>query len=398
MVCMLLRRSRNFRLLWTGQVISVIGDGMQRIALLWWAAHTHGAGVLTALAIAAVLPVVALSPLGGWLADHHDRRRLMLAADAGRLATTAALALLMVGGRPPVLGVLALVVLTTVGTAVFDPAYGAAVPHVVEPDDLAAANGLDIANGALGGLVGPLVGSLLLAAFSPAVVLAVNAATFAWSASQITRLHMPARVPYFDERVDGQAASAREVFAGGRLRRLIGVGALLNLVVAPVPLLLVSLAVRRFDATSIGYGALQVSVSAGLLVGSLLAGRSAPVPVVIPIVAAGALLAIAGGLAYRPTIVVFVFVGIAVAIANSLLMVEFQHAVPPAFHGRAFGLAGAISEGLRPLGLLLTVPLLAAAGVTTAFVVVGVALASCALLLLPRPVAASHSVEEHRRW
>jgi MFS family permease len=179
MVRMVLRHSRNFRLLWTGQVISVIGDGMQRIALLWWAARTHDTGVLTALAIAAVLPVVALSPLGGWLADHHDRRRLMLAADLGRMTSTAVLALLMVGGGPPVLGVLALVVLTTVGTAVFDPAYGAAVPHVVEPDDLAAANGLDLANGALGGLIGPLVGGLLLAAFSPGVVLAVNAATFA---------------------------------------------------------------------------------------------------------------------------------------------------------------------------------------------------------------------------
>jgi MFS transporter, DHA3 family, macrolide efflux protein len=203
---------------------------------------------------------------------------------------------------------------------------------------------------------------------------------------------MPALTTGFDGHAEGQATSAREVFASGRLRRLIGVGAVLNLVVAPVPLLLVSLAVRRFDTTSIGYGALQVSVSAGLLVGSLLAGRSAPVPVVIPMVAAGALLAIAGGLAYWPTIVVFVFVGIAVAIANSLLMVEFQHTVPAAFHGRVFGLAGAISEGLRPLGLLLTAPLLAATGVTTAFVVVGVALAGCALLLVPRPLVASHSI------
>ena len=162
----LLRRSVTFRRLWIGQSVSVVGDGMQRIALLWWAKHHGGNGLLAAVALSTIIPVVAGSPIGGWLADRSDRRTLMLAADIARLCTTALLAALLIGGDSPAVLVCALIALAGLATSVFDPTYAATVPPIVDEEDLPAANGLNMANSAVGGLVGPLVGGVLLGVFS----------------------------------------------------------------------------------------------------------------------------------------------------------------------------------------------------------------------------------------
>ena len=60
---MLLRTAPLFRRLWVGQFVSTIGDGMQRIALLWWAKHHGGNGLLIAVALATMLPTIVCSPI-----------------------------------------------------------------------------------------------------------------------------------------------------------------------------------------------------------------------------------------------------------------------------------------------------------------------------------------------
>jgi MFS family permease len=385
---MVLTRSRNFRLLWTGQVISVIGDGMQRIALLWWAAQRHGTGTLAALAVASVLPLVVLSPLGGILADRHPRRRLMVSADVLRLFTTGLLAAVIAAVNPSVPLILVLVVLTGVGTAAFDPAYGASVPQVVDADDLAAANGLNMANSALAGIVGPLLGGVLLAAFSPMAVLAINAATFAWSAANVALVADPLRPPPAAVSAERGEDRPLDVLRGLGLGRLVGMASVLNLVVAPVPLLMVALAVRRFDTSAIGFGAMQVALSCGLLGGALLAGALARISLRVAMTAVGVLLGVAGSLPYVPTVAVLVGIGVAVALANTLLMLRFQLTVPADRHGRVFGVVGSLSEGLRPAGMAMAGPLLATAGLTWSFLVIGAAVVVATALFAPTPTLA----------
>src|SRR6476620_2863853 len=155
---MVLRTYRNFRMIWVGQVVSVVGDGMQRVALLWWARRAGGNGLLTAVALATMIPVIACSPVGGWLADRYDRRLLMIGADVARLSTTGVLAALVLGHHTAPVLVCALVAISAGATAVFDPTYSAVVPTLIEPEHRPAANGLNMANSAVGGLVGPLIG------------------------------------------------------------------------------------------------------------------------------------------------------------------------------------------------------------------------------------------------
>ena len=386
---MLLRHPSTFRRLWAGQSISVVGDGMQRIALLWWAKHQGGNGLLVAVALATMVPVVLCSPLGGSWADRLGRRTLMLGADAARLVTSVLLASLLFSGNAPELVVCALVALAGVATAVFDPAYATAVPTIVDDADLPAANGLNLANSAVGGLLGPLLGGVLIGVAGIGWVMVVNAATFAWSAAFVAATSLPrptrrAEVPSTAGSTAGRSrggvrTSLDQLRVVPGLGRLLGLGATLNMVVAPVPMLIVALSIDRFHATAATFGVFEMLLSAGLLVGSLGAGLLSRGRITAPMVVLGACLAAAGALPLVGSGAALALGGVAIAVANTDLMTSFQRAVPAEVRGRVFGVVGSMSEGLRPAGLAAGGPLLALAGVAWSFAVVGAAVVAATL-------------------
>ncbi|CAB4878530.1 unannotated protein [freshwater metagenome] len=383
---MILRLYRNFRLIWIGQVVSVIGDGMQSVALLWWARRTGGNALLAAVAASMIVPFVICAPFGGWLADRYDRRHLLIAADLQRVVVTATLAVLAIRHHASPVLICALVALSSMATAVFDPTYSTVVPSLIESEHRAAANGLNMANSAVGGLIGPLLGGLMISVFDVGNVMLVNAATFAWSAAFIVcaRIPRPAgATPQARERHSTRGAIA-SVVREPQLRRLVGLASVLNMVAAPVPLLIVALAVDRFHVGPGAYGALEITVSAGVLVGALLAGKFAKGAISLPMLLIGGCLASAGLLPIVGTGVAFLIGGVAIAIANTSLLTTLQGVVAPEVQGRVFGVVGALGEGLRPVGLALGAPLLAIVGVSWAFIVVGGLVIVTTLLLGPR--------------
>ena len=379
---MLLRTSRNFRSLWAGQVVSVVGDGMQRVALLWWATHAGGSGLLMAIALCGILPIVIGSPFGGVLADRYNRRRLLAMADLLRLTVTATLALLVIGGDPSPVIVCLCVALSAIGTSVFDPAYAAAVPSVVPAEDRPAANGLNMANSAVGGLIGPLIGGVLISAFGVGTVLVVNACTFAWSVAFIlaTRLPRTAGGETSVSELHTSRSVVTDVLRQRDVRGIVGLAAVLNMVAAPVPLLIVVLAVDRFRVGAGAFGVLQVMISAGILIGAIAAGSLARVRLATPMLVLGTCLGMAGLLPYAGSAAAFLIGGVAIAVANTMLITALQNTVPAETQGRVFGVLGSMTEGLRPLGLALGAPLLAIAGVSGAFVVVGLCVVAATIV------------------
>jgi MFS family permease len=387
---MLLRTASTFRRLWVGQFVSTIGDGMQRIALLWWAKHHGGNGLLVAVALSTIVPTVVCSPIGGWLADHLDRRILLAGADLARLALSGLLAMLLFGSDPPVALVCALVAAASIAASVFDPTYRAAVPTIVSDEQLPAANGLDMANGAVGGLVGPLAGGALIAVTGIGWVMVANGLTFAFSASCIATCRLPRPVgamPSGPTRVDlrGTLGALRAIPGIGRL---VALATTLNMVVAPVPMMIAALAVDRHDAGPATFGMLEMLLSAGLLAGSIASGVLARGRLAVPFHVLGVCLAVTGVVPVAGAAVALVVGGVAIAIANTEAMTRFQRSVPEQMHGRMFGVLGSLSEGLRPAGLALGVPVLAIAGVSGAFAVIGggVVVATIAFARDPRPL------------
>jgi MFS family permease len=81
----LIKRNRNFRALWTGQIISEIGDWFNNIAVLGQAMTITGSGlVVTAILLSRTFPTVLFGPLAGVVTDRFSRRTVLLAADYSR--------------------------------------------------------------------------------------------------------------------------------------------------------------------------------------------------------------------------------------------------------------------------------------------------------------------------
>jgi transmembrane secretion effector len=188
-------RIRDFRLLWTGATVSLIGDGIFLVALAWQVYTLSNAP--TALAVVCIsmsLPQALFVLLGGVVCDRFERRRLMIAAD-----TLRGLAIGLIGGLAVSheLALWHLIVLGGVygvGSAFFLPAFDATVPDLVPPELLGEANALDqfVRPTALR-LIGPALGGIIIAATSAGGAFLVDAATFAVSIAALAAMRPPPR-------------------------------------------------------------------------------------------------------------------------------------------------------------------------------------------------------------
>ncbi|MFJ8755144.1 MFS transporter [Streptomyces sp. NPDC102441] len=170
----------DFRLFFTARTTSLLGDAMLPVAITAAVIRAgHGAsGVGYALA-ALVAPFAALIIFGGVMSDRFGARRLMVVSDAARLCSQGVLALLFLLGTPQLWQILVLLALIGAGSAVFQPGVASITPLIAQ--DVQKANAtLRIAE-SVTVVIGPSLAGLLLAVSSPAVVVALDALTYAAS-------------------------------------------------------------------------------------------------------------------------------------------------------------------------------------------------------------------------
>lgn len=183
----LLRRNRNFRLLYVGGVVSLAGDWFLTVALLDLVLDLTGSGLLAALLIVGqTLPSFILAPYAGTVVDRVDRRRLMIGVNL--FCMVAALTPLL--ARTPAtlpfayLGVIGI----SIGATFFAPASQAALPNVVDDRDLARAN---ILMGSTWGTMlaaGAALGGLATSALGRETAIVINAVSFGVSALLLWRV------------------------------------------------------------------------------------------------------------------------------------------------------------------------------------------------------------------
>ncbi|MGH3250679.1 MAG: MFS transporter [Trebonia sp.] len=178
-------RHRDFALLWSGQTISVAGNGMFMVALpLEVLRITHSPVDLALVVAARLAPWVVLLLVGGTVVDRLSRRAIMLASDMTCGIALAILAVLAIvhGERLPVL--IAVSVVMGAASAFFRPASTAIVRDILPAQLLMPANSLSTLSESLAQfLVGPLLGGVLIAAAGATWAFGIDAATFAISAA-----------------------------------------------------------------------------------------------------------------------------------------------------------------------------------------------------------------------
>jgi MFS family permease len=166
---------RSVRLLAAGGLVSSFGDGAATTALAFIVyQRTHSAMLLSVVYLVSFGIVGFLTPLAGWLADHVDRRRLIIVCELGSAAVFAAVAL----ASAPQLMIGLVFIASLLGAPVW-PAFGAAVPNLVSEADLSWANSLLSLTSGIGRTAGPIAGGMLIPLIGGSGVFAVDALTFA---------------------------------------------------------------------------------------------------------------------------------------------------------------------------------------------------------------------------
>jgi hypothetical protein len=191
-------RHRDFALLWSGQAISQLGDGVFTVTLAIEALRLdHRAIGLSYVLAARLLPAVLLALAGGVLVDRVPRRLAMLASDVTRGAAVAVATVLVAIGEIHLIGLVLMAFVFGVGDAVFFPAAVAITPELVPAESLVGASALNGTSLQVAGvLIGPAVGGLLVGFLGTAWGFGVDAASFIVSAGAIYAMKaQPGPVP-----------------------------------------------------------------------------------------------------------------------------------------------------------------------------------------------------------
>jgi MFS family permease len=183
----LLRHNRNFRALWTGQVISEIGDWFNNIAVLGQAMTLTGSGLaVTAILLARTIPPVIFGPLAGVITDRFSRRTVLLAADYSRALL--ALGFLLVTSPDRIWLSYLFGGLLTAVSIFFNTAKSASIPEIAASEELLAANSMAGSTSALVQTMGGALGGFAAHWLGYNAAFIINALSFLGSAMMIYQI------------------------------------------------------------------------------------------------------------------------------------------------------------------------------------------------------------------
>jgi DHA3 family tetracycline resistance protein-like MFS transporter len=391
--------NRDFRLLFVGRCVSLLGDGAFLVAMAWQAYTLSNAPTaLSLLGIAMTVPLIALLLFGGVVSDRHRRRKVMLSADLVRAALLTLLAALAASGTLRLWQMMVIVAIYGGAQAFFDPASDAILPELVPASQLAEANALEQVVRPLAlRLAGPAVGGVLVGVLGLGAAFMADAATFLVSAVTLWSMSARTSAPVLaGAQLQRATVQAREgwsyvrghVWLWGTFASA-GIAYLLFMGPAEVLLPFMVKHVLRGSGEQLGLvlgaGGLGSVAAAVAMTRSGLPSRSMTF---IYFVWTLGTLAIAGyGLASAIWELMLASVAFnLLETAGTIVWATMkQRHVPGQMLGRVSSLDWLISIGLLPISYALTAPLSAAFGVRATLIGAGVAGAAATLggLMLP---------------
>lgn len=388
-------KRRDFRILWTGMAVSLLGDGIFLVAVAWQAyAISDHPSALALIGVATSAPQVAFLLVGGAVSDRFSRRAVLFWADALRALAVAVLSALVAEGDARLFELCLAGAVIGTATAFASPAFEALVPQLVPETELTQANAFEqfVRPGAIQ-LAGPALGGIAVAVLHPWGSFALDAATFAFSAFCARRISvLPGaasdNVSLWSEVAEGLRYVRSQVWLWGTF---VSATFTYLLFIGPTQVLLPYIVRNSLHKGASTYGAVLAVGGAGALIGAVASARRRhPQRPMLWIYGWWALatLAVAGyGLAtsaWGLASAAIVVNGAEVAGAVVWTTVK-QRRVVNSMLGRVSSIDWCISTALLPLSYALTAPVAQALGPRRALVAVGVLGAAVTLgfLLLP---------------
>ncbi len=362
--------TREFRLLFSGQAVSVLGDRMVAVALAFAVLETGGSVADVGLVLAAgTFPLVATVLVGGVVADRASRRAVMVVADLVRVVSQGTMAVLLITGVAEVWMLALLAGAGGAATGFFSPASTGLLPEIVLTEQLQPANALSASAVSTGEILGPVVAGVLVAAAGAGWAIAADAATFAVSAACLAMLRVPTRVA---AQRRSFAADLREGWVAFRSRRwvwtFVAYFAIVNLLWGAWGTLGPIVAESDLGGAA-AWGSILAAMGVGALAGSLLATRIEPNRPLLFAALADGLFALPLAFVAAATSVPLIACGAAlsgagIALAVSVWESTLQRHIPGESLSRVSSYDWFGSLAFYPLGLAIWGPIAAAIGVS----------------------------------
>lgn len=381
-------QEREFRLFFTGQLVSLLGDAVTPFALAWAVLDLTGSARDLGFVIAAkTAPLVIFLLVGGVFADRLPRRSVMLTADVARMAIQAATAALLLSDTARIWELIVLQALAGTGTAFFNPASTGLTPMTVSAERLQEANALRGMSAGLTQFAGPALAGILIVTVGPGYALAIDAASFGVSAFYLARLHLPPHVSLPPQSFARDLLDGWRDFVARTWVWLIVVSASLGNMMSSVWLVLAAVWVKGGHGGAGAWTAILVVSAIGALAAGATALRIKPrrplllasvaiVPNAVPIV----LLALE--LPWETLVVAELVTGFGNMLFNTLWETTLQQHIPPASLSRVSAYDWFGSLLCQPLGLALAGVAAAGIGMSrTLWIAAAVDLAAVAAIL-----------------
>jgi MFS family permease len=351
-----LGHSRNFRLFFAGQAVSVTGTWMQMVATAWLVLRLTGSGVALGIETALAFgPILLLGAWGGSLADRHDKRRLLMGTQAVYALLALVLFAIVATDAVRLWMVYALALGQGVVTAIEQPTRHSFYAEMVRPRDLANAISLNSAVMTGTRIVGPALAGAMIAGVGMEWCFLLNAVSFLGVIGALRAMRTGELRPQRAPRERGAIREGlRYVWGTPQLRRPLVLMAVLYLLSFNYSVLMPLFAERTFDGDAGTLGMLLSVMGVGSLAGALtLAGRATPSErrLALGAVVVGVVTVL---VALAPTLDVAVLAMVPLGFASIVFMTTanstLQLSARPEMRGRVMALYGMVFLGATPIG------------------------------------------------
>ena len=376
-----LRRHRNYRIFFTGQVVSLAGTWMQNDALAWLVIELSGSAIaIGALAFWRFIPFTVFGLVAGVVADRFESRRLVMATQAGAMGVSIALAIVTLTGTATLPIVYVLAALGGIALAFDAPGRQSLTFQMVGPRELP--NAVALNSGLFNGsrIIGPAIAGVIIAAVGTGLCFVVNAVSFlaVLAALAIVREEelRPVERDPSARIVDGLRRAFAYAWDDRQLRLILLVVTLVSTVGFNFHVLVPLLAADTLHVGPEGFGLLSAAFGLGALAGALAAAtfRGASWRLFAVGAASFGVLVLLLAPVQNAYLAGLILIGIGVSFtlftanANALI----QLAAPDHLRGRLIGIYLFAFLGLAPVGGLFAGWLAEVGGTQLAFAVAGI--------------------------
>jgi MFS family permease len=352
-------KSRNYRLYFTGQSVSLIGTWMQKTAVSWVIySLTHSKFMLGLTLFASMFPSFLFSFIGGIISDRYDRYKVLLITQIVSMIQAILMTLLIYSRHYTVWEILTLSVMLGVINAFDVPARQSLVYDMVD-DKKTLPNALALNSSMvnLSRLIGPAIAGLIIEKFGDDICFGLNALSFVAVIVSLLMMRLPAFVPKPHKNIIGDLrAGLAYVKKTPEISFVLGMLALISLFVLPFSTLIPVYAKDIFHGTASTFGVIDSVIGLGAFSGAIFLASLKPGTNLRKILAVntfvfGCGLALFSHMPYYPLALVFAAVAAfgmmsQITISNTLI----QTAVDPAMRGRVISIYAMAFFGMQPLG------------------------------------------------